>query len=142
MLAAAQVRAAVAALLLNAASVGGRVFAGRYHPVDESEMPCWVLRLEGELVDLQAFGYPALQTHTINLVATGYVRSTTALETALDELQAEALAALFATEPPHSLRCTETRREVNTDADASVGVVTLTLDATALTLINQPETIQ
>lgn len=142
MLAAAQVRTAVAARLALAASVSGRVFAGRYHPVDPSELPCWVLRLDGELVDAQALGYPSLQSHAITLQADGYVRSTADLEAAMDALQAEGLAALFGTEPPYSLRCSEVRREVNTDADASVGVVTLTLDATVLTLINQPETIQ
>jgi hypothetical protein len=142
MLAAAQVRTAVAARLGLAASVAGRVFAGRYHPVDPTELPCWVLRLDGETVDAQALGYPSLQAHAITLQADGYVRSAADLEAAMDALQAEALLALFGTEPPYSLRCTEVRREVNNDADASVGLVTLTLDATVLTLINQPETIQ
>lgn len=142
MLAAAQVRTAVATRLLAAASVAGRVFAGRYHPVDPAELPCWVLRLDGEQVDAQALGYPGLQAHAISLRAEGFVRSATDLESAMDALQAEALSALFSTEPPYSLRCSEVRREVNSDADASVGVVTLTLDATVLTLINQPETIQ
>ncbi|MFN7883624.1 MAG: hypothetical protein ACK5PF_11510 [bacterium] len=125
-----------------AASVAGRVFAGRYHPVDPAELPCWVLRLDGELVDAQALGYPSLQSHAITLQAKGYVRSTTDLEAAMDAMQAEALAALFGTEPPYSLRCSEVQRVVNVEADASVGFVTLTLDATVLTLINQPETIQ
>lgn len=142
MLAAAQVRTAVAARLANAASVAGRVFAGRYHPVDGSELPCWVLRLDGELIETQGMGFPALQNHSLTLEAAGYVRSTTDLEGAMDSLQAEALTVLFATQPPFNLRCTEVRREVNSDADASVGVVTLTLDATVLTLNNLPETIQ
>lgn len=143
MLAAAQVRTAVAARLGQAASVAGRVFAGRYHPVDQAELPCWVLRIEGELIDRQSMGFPAMQSHAITLQAEGYVRSTAALEAAMDDLQAEALTALFGgTAPPYELRCSEVRREVNNDADASVGVVTLTLDATVLTLINQPETIQ
>lgn len=142
MLAAAQVRTAVAARLANAASVAGRVFAGRYHPVDPTELPCWVLRLDGELIESQSLGYPGLQNHAITLQAEGFVRSATDLEAAMDALQAEALAALFGTEPPYGLRCSETRREVNNDADASVGVVTLTLDATVLTLNNLPEIIQ
>lgn len=142
MLAAAQVRNAVAARLATAASVAGRVFAGRHHPVDPSELPCWVLRLDGEAIDTQALGYPSLQSHAITLQADGYVRSTTDLEGAMDALQAEGLAAIFGTEPPYSLRCSQVQREVNADADASVGVVTLTLDATVLTLINAPETIQ
>lgn len=142
MLAAAQVRTAVAARLATAASVAGRVFAGRYHPVDPSELPCWVLRLDGELVETQSMGFPAMQSHAITLQADGYVRSAADLEGAMDALQAEALTAVFGTQPPFNLRCTEVRREVNTDADASVGVVTITLDATVLTLNNLPETIQ
>lgn len=143
MLAAAQVRTAVAARLATAASVGGRVFAGRYHPVDPSELPCWVLRIEGELIERQGMGYPTMQSHAITLQADGYVRSTAALEAAMDALQAEALTALFGgTAPPYELRCSEVRREVNNDADAAVGLVSLTLDATVLTLNNLPQVIQ
>lgn len=142
MLAAAQVRTAIALRLQAAPSTAGRVFEGRYHPVDPSELPCWVLRIEAESIDSQGFGYPQIQTHSITLQADGYVRSAAALEAAMDALQAEALAALFGAEPPYSLRCSATRRDVNSEADAAVGLVSLTLDATVLTLINQPETIQ
>lgn len=143
MLAAAQVRAQVSTRLLPCALTAGRVFEGRYHPVTEGEMPCWFVSVEQEDMQAEGITWPGVQTHRLQLLAEGFVASVDALETQLDTLQTQALEALFATQPPWQLRCAGVRRRV-ADAEgqaARIGVLTLYLEATFLTVEGQPQTL-
>ncbi|MCV2423405.1 hypothetical protein LNV47_22715 [Paucibacter sp. DJ4R-1] len=143
MLAAAQIRAHVAQLLQPCAFTGGRVFAGRYWPVTESEMPCWFVAIDQEDMARDGISYPGLQTHRLRLLVDGFVAEVDALEAALDTLQTEALEALFAAQPPFHLSCVGTRRRVaEAEGQAGrVGVLSLYLEATFLTVEGQPQTL-
>lgn len=143
MLAAAQVRAQVAQLLLAVPNTAGRVFAGRYWPVTESEMPCWFVAIDAEDIVREGISWPGVQTHRVRLLVDGFVAEVETLETALDTLQTQALEALFAAQPPFQLRCVGVRRRV-ADAegqDGRVGVLSLFLEATFLTVEGQPQTL-
>lgn len=141
MLAAATVRAAVAALLATVPGSGARVFQGRAHPLDEAELPCWSVSLGSEDIELEGLSWPALQNHRLSLTVEGHARSVDTLETTLDALQAAGLQALFGGgQPPHQLRCTASSRRAS-ETDAAIGSVTLELEARFLTVQNAPETI-
>ncbi len=143
MLAAAQIRAHVAQLLQSCAVTAGRVFAGRYWPVTESEMPCWFVALDQEDVQPDGLTWPGLQTHRLRLLVDGFVADTDALEASLDTLQTQALEALFAAPPPFQLRCVGVRRRV-ADAEGQsgrIGVLSLYLEATFLTVEGQPQNL-
>lgn len=142
-LAAAQVRQEVATRLAAVALSAGRVYAGRYYPVTESELPCWLVAIESEDLDPQAVSWPGMSQHQLRLRVDGIATGLDTLETTLDTLQTQALAALFATQPPWPLRCIGTRRTVNQGEgnDGATGQVTLFLDASFLTEEGAPETL-
>lgn len=142
MLAAAQVRADVASRLVPCALTGGRVFAGRYWPVTEGEMPCWFVAIDQEDIQAEGISWPAPQTHRLRLLAEGFIAETDTLETSLDALQTQGLQALFGVPTTYQLRCIGVRRRV-ADSEGQggrVGVLTLYLEATYLTVEGQPET--
>lgn len=143
MLAAAQVRQLVTQRLQGVALTLGRVFEGRHHPATEAELPCWFVSIDAEEISAEGITWPAMQQHSLRVMAEGFCASVDALETTLDTLQAQALAALHATQAPYALRCVGVRRRVNEGdtLDARVGSLTLFLDATFLTLEGQPETL-
>ena len=143
MLAAAQVRTEVATRLAAVALTAGRVFEGRYHPATEAELPCWFVALDAEDIDAQGITHAGLNEHRLRLRLDGYAASVDALETTLDTLQAQALAALHATQPPWPLRCVAVRRAAN-DAeglDGRTGQVSLFLEALYVTVDGAPETL-
>lgn len=144
MLAAAQVRQLVAQRLLGCALTSSRVFEGRYHPAAENELPCWFVSIEpGEDIEAEGIAWPRLLTHRLRIRADGFVASATALETQLDTLQQQGLAALFGTEPPFNLRCIGTRRKVDDDGQqaARLGALTLHLEAVFHGIEGQPENL-
>lgn len=141
MLAAAQIRTDVASRLSACALTAGRVFAGRYWPVTESEMPCWFVAIDQENIQADGLSWPSVQTHSLRLLAEGFAADADNLETTLDTLQSQGLQALFAALNTYQLRCIGTRRRV-ADAEGQsgrVGVLTLYLEATFLTLEGQPD---
>lgn len=143
MLAAAQVREHVALLLQSVALTAGAVHAGRYWPVTESEMPCWFVAIDQEDIEREGISFPAVQSHRLRLLADGFVADVDTLETSLDTLQTQALEALFAVQPPFQLQCIGVRRRV-ADAegqDGRIGVLSLFLEATFLTVEGQPQTL-
>jgi hypothetical protein len=144
MLAAAQVRQLVAQRLLAVALTAGRVFEGRYHPAAENELPCWFVSIEpGEDIETEGISWPGLMTHRLRIRADGFAASTLDLETQLDTLQLQGLQALFATQPPFSLRCVGTRRRADDDANggARLGALTLHLEAVFHGVEGEPETL-
>lgn len=143
MLAAAQVRHLIATRLQAVALSGGRVFEGRYHPAEPSEMPCWFVHLDAEDCTPQAITWPGMSEHRLRVEASAFLLQTDDLETQLDTLQAQGLAALFAAQPPWPLRCVGVRRTVHDaeSADARAGRLSLFLEATYLTTEDAPETL-
>lgn len=143
MLAAAQIRSDVATRLTACAITAGRVFAGRYWPVTESEMPCWFVAIDQEDIQADGFSWPSVQTHTLRLMAEGFASEVDSLETTLDTLQSQGLQALFISATTYQLRCIGSRRRV-ADAEGQagrVGVLTLYLEATFLTVEGQPDNL-
>lgn len=142
-LAAAQVRTEVAARLAAVALTAGRVFAGRYYPAAESELPCWFVSLEAEDLEPQVISWPGASQHRLRLRADGYAAGVDGLETLLDTLQAQGLAAVFATQPPWPLRCLGVQRDVSDGEgqDGRTGRVSLVFEAQFVTEEPAPETL-
>jgi len=141
MLASAQVRAAVATLLEGVALTSGAVHAGRYHPLAESELPAWLIFIEGDDIELQDMHWPPVEQHTLDLAAECKLRSVTDLEGQLDTAELQAMAALFASAPLYDLQVTSITRNPQRDGEAAVATLRLNLQATYFTPQGEPETI-
>lgn len=136
MLAAAQVVAAVAALLTPAAP--GRVYTSRAWPL--AQLPAWRVTAATETVEMLTIG-SGVQEHTLLIQASCYVRAVDQLDDVMHEHAAAALALLFADDPPYGLELKRIGREMQDGAEYAVGVITLDLQAYFDTAPGAPETI-
>lgn len=136
-LAAAQVVDALAARLVPLAASAGRVYSSRAWPL--TDLPAWRVTAEDEQVQ-QATLEPWNQ-HELSINASGFARAVADLDDALHALAAGALALLFAAPVPYDMRLTGISRQLATDAEAAVGLVTLRLRCTFFVDPAAPETI-
>jgi hypothetical protein len=139
-LAAAQVVDAVAARLVPVVLSGGRVYTSRLWPLTEAEIPAWRVTAEDEEVETTTV-HAGVQQHILTVEAKGYRRATSDLDDALHALAAAGLTALFAGTPPHFLALTAIERDMTTEGEAAMGVITLRMQTRFFTQPSAPETI-
>lgn len=138
-LASAQVIDAVAARLLPLPATAGRVYTSRAWPLALSALPAWRITAEDEAVE--TFMLDGTNQHALAIAARAFTTATDDLDDALHSLAAAALTLLFAGTPPFDLRLKGIARELATEGEAVVGVITLRLQATFYVSPQTPETI-
>jgi len=138
-LAAAQVIDAVAALLAPLPASAGRVYTSRAWPLTLAGLPAWRVTAEEESV--VPFMLSGENEHTLAISARAFAAAVDDLDDVLHTLAAGGLALIFAGTPPHALRLSGIRRELATEGEAMVGVITLRLQATFYVHPQNPETI-
>jgi hypothetical protein len=153
MLAAGQVVAAIAALIIGtgpgyATAADARVYTSRTWPLSEGELPAWRVFAAGEDIISHGLNFPARHTHELTVECNGYALANTGLDAALNSLASEALTALFVSKASTALsplNCavvlTRIERDLETEGQAAVGRVTLSLRVRFNTYSNAPETI-
>lgn len=150
MLASAQVRARVQALLLGQTDAGARVLVGRSWPLAEVDLPAIKLAITGEAVEAVDMHYPVLQEHSLDLEVRAFVRDLDDAETAMDGIAAQVLAALFGTEDAAMLEplpnCVMELRGIDravrdAEGEAATGAVAVRLAITFQTVSNNPSTL-
>lgn len=139
-LAAAQVIDAIAARLVPLSATGGRVYTSRAWPLAEADLPAWRVTAEDEAVEPAAVPEP-INAHTLDIAARAFARAASNLDDALHALAAGGLALLFAPTVPYGLELVGLQRQLSTEGEASVGVITLRLRATYWVNPAAPETI-
>ncbi len=147
-LASAQAVDAVAALVRNASGMSARVHTGRTWPLEESELPAWRVLAGAESIEAATIGFPAAQTHELDVEAQGYVRAVADLDDAMHALAENALKELFKTASTASLaplncavQLAAIRRDLVTEGEAALGRITLFLRVRFVTQSNSPQTI-
>lgn len=138
-LAAAQVVDAVVALLVPVGLSGGRVYPSRAWPLPEGNLPAWKVFGGDEAIDFATIS--DIEEHRLLIDAHGFVSVTADPDDAMNNLAAAGLTALFAGTPPHNLKCNGITRQVTTEGEAKVGVITLRLETTFFTRQSAPEII-
>jgi hypothetical protein len=138
-LAAAQVTDALAARLVPMAATGGRVYTSRAWPLDEASLPAWRVTAADEQCDRESLD--GLHRHSLDVEAVAYTRVTANLDDELHALAASGLALLFAPVAPYGLALAGIGRAITQQGEATVGAITLRLQATYYTNPAAPETI-
>lgn len=150
MLASAQVRARVQALLLGQTAAGTRVLVGRSWPLAEAELPAIKLAITGEAVEAADMHWPALQEHSLALEVRAFVRDVDDAETAMDDITEQVLSVLFGNEADASLdplpNCLMElsgidRAVRDAEGEAATGAVAVRLAITFQTVSNNPSTL-
>jgi hypothetical protein len=148
MLASAQAVDRIAALIDAIPAYGDKVFTSRAYPLTEAGLPAWKVYAEDEEVEPTGPNFPALQMHTLEVVADGYAKATADLDDAIHAMGASALTALFASKDTSrlsplncSMSLTRIERELSPDGQASLGRISIRLRVKFHTMSNAPETI-
>lgn len=127
MLADAQVIDAIAQRMRGQPLAGSRVYTSRVWPLTEAELPAW--RVIGGSTEVTTAILTGANEHLLSINAEGSVRAVADLDDRMHDLAEEALAALWATVPPYGLELVGIERDMATEAEASVGRITLRLQA-------------
>lgn len=138
-LAAATVVDALASRLAPMPATGGRVYTSRAWPLAEADLPAWRVTAEDEQVTPESLD--GVNTHSLVVSARAYARAAADLDDTLHALAASGLAILFAGTPPYSLQLDSIERQLATEGEAAVGVITLNTRATYFVAPSAPETI-
>lgn len=140
-LAAAQVVDALAARVAAQAGLGtGGVKTSRAWPWSEAELPACRVFAGDEEVSSAALGGDINQ-HLLALEVQYTVRAVADLDDAMHALAAAGQALLFAPTVPYGLQLTGIQREMASEGEASVGRITLLLQAIFHVAPSAPETI-
>lgn len=138
-LAAAQVIDALAARLVPLAATGGRVYTSRLWPLAEADLPAWRVTAADEVAEQSSL--EGINVHRLDIDAAATVRAVADVDDALHALAAGGLPLLFAAPAPYGLQLLGIGREITTEGEASVGRITLRLQALFYVNPAQPETI-
>lgn len=154
-LASAQVVDAVAARITGLALSGNRIYTSRAWPIDEKTLrtvgPAGRVFAVDEDITPQTIHAPTRQQHALQIELEGLVREVENVDDEMHALAAQWLTALFSTTPPADalaalgakVLLTQRRieREMQSDGQASIGRVLITLRAEFHTRSNAPDTI-
>lgn len=135
-LAAAQVIDALAARVATLAPAGG-VHTSRTWPLQV--LPAWRVTAEDEPVTEAMMS--GTNEHALVVAVRGTARAVADLDDVLHAMASEVQSALFAPPAPYQLQLTGLRRQLATEGEASVGVITVFLRATFYVDPADPETI-
>ena len=138
-LAAATVVDAIAGLLVPMAATGGRVYTSRTWPLDEASLPAWRVTAEDEQVTRA--DVDGINQHDLTVSARAYAMATADLDDTLHALAASGMALMFAGIPPYMLQLQNIERQLATEGEAAVGVITLNVSAMYFVAPATPETI-
>ena len=137
-----QVRAAVAEALKSIPVTGGRVFQARAWPLEEEDMPCWLVHIDGERVETKQTGRQALQTRSVDVSVVALAKHSEAVENELDDLTAAAEETLFASPALSDLTrgfvLTGTENALNADGSIVIGQARLAFTATLPAVEGRP----
>lgn len=138
-LAAAQVVDALAARLVPMAATAGRVYTSRTYPLTEADLPAWRVTAGDESCERSSMD--GINLHNLEVLAACSARATANLDDTLHALASSGLQLLFAGPVPYALQLDGIERDLSTDAEAAVGVITLRLRALFYAAPAAPDTI-
>jgi hypothetical protein len=150
-LAAAQVVDAVAARITGLPTAGLNIFTSRAWPIADTQLPAGrVLAVDEDIAPITVHS-PSIQRHALQIELHGAVRQVENVDDEMHDLAAEWLSALFDTTPPadalntigSKILLTQRRieRMPQTEGQAALGLIVITLRAEFKTLASDPHTI-
>jgi hypothetical protein len=140
-----QIREAVATAVTGLTTTGSRVFQSRVYPLEVTDLPCLLVRTEGDASEVQSIHAPSPLMRTLSLQIIATARATADLDDTLDEIcrQVEvalampcaAIAALSET-----IALESTTIELQAGAEQPTGSATLQYSIVYFAAENAPDT--
>jgi hypothetical protein len=89
-----QIREAVATAVTGLTTTGTRVFQSRVYPLEAADLPCLLVRTEGDTSEVQSIHAPSPLMRTLSVRIIAIARATSDLDDTLDEICRQVEVAL------------------------------------------------
>lgn len=135
-----QLREAIAVVVTNLATTGARVFQSRAYPLQETDLPCLLVKTESERIDYQTIHASTLQERDITVTIEAVARATSNLDDTLDKICKEVEIAINAASTiSKDIRLIGTNLDTSVIGNQPVGLATMIYKMKVYTLSNAPD---
>lgn len=135
-----QLREAIALVVTNLTTTGVRVFQSRAYPLQETDLPCLLVKTESERIDYQTIHASTLQERDITVTIEAVARATSNLDDTLDKICKEVEIAINAASTiSKDIRLIGTNLDTSVIGNQPVGLATMIYKMKVYTLSNAPD---
>ena len=135
-----QLREAIAVVVTNLTTTGARVFQSRAYPLQETDLPCLLIKTESERIDYQTIHASTLQERDITVTIEAVARATSNLDDTLDKICKEVEIAINAASTiSKDIRLIGTNLDTSVIGNQPVGLATMIYKMKVYTLSNAPD---
>lgn len=135
-----QLREAIALVVTNLTTTGARVFQSRAYPLQETDLPCLLVKTESERIDYQTIHASTLQERDITVTIEAVARATSNLDDTLDKICKEVEIAINAASTiSKDIRLIGTNLDTSVIGNQPVGLATMIYKMKVYTLSNAPD---
>lgn len=135
-----QLREAIAVVVTNLTTTGARVFQSRAYPLQETDLPCLLIKTESERIDYQTIHASTLQERDITVTIEAVARATSNLDDTLDKICKEVEIAINAASTiAKDIRLIGTNLDTSVIGNQPVGLATMIYKMKVYTLSNAPD---
>ena len=135
-----QLREAIAVVGTNLTTTGARVFQSRAYPLQETDLPCLLVKTESERIDYQTIHASTLQERDITVTIEAAARATSNLDDTLDKICKEVEIAINAASTiSKDIRLIGTNLDTSVIGNQPVGLATMIYKMKVYTLSNAPD---
>lgn len=135
-----QLREAIAVVVTNLTTTGARVFQSRAYPLQETDLPCLLIKTESERIDYQTIHASTLQERDITVTIEAVARATSNLDDTLDKICKEVEIAINAASTiAKDIRLIGTNLDTSVVGNQPVGLATMIYKMKVYTLSNAPD---
>lgn len=135
-----QLREAIAVVVTNLTTTGVRVFQSRAYPLQETDLPCLLVKTESERIDYQTIHASTLQERDITVTIEAVARATSNLDDTLDKICKEVEIAINAASTiSKDIRLIGTNLDTSVIGNQPVGLATMIYKMKVYTLSNAPD---
>lgn len=135
-----QLREAIALVVTNLTTTGARVFQSRAYPLQETDLPCLLVKTESERIDYQTIHASTLQERDITVTIEAVARATSNLDDTLDKICKEVEMAINAASTiAKDIRLIGTNLDTSVIGNQPVGLATMIYKMKVYTLSNAPD---
>lgn len=135
-----QLREAIAVVVTNLTTTGAKVYQSRAYPLQETDLPCLLVKTESERIDYQTIHASTLQERDITVTIEAVARATSNLDDTLDKICKEVEIAINAASTiSKDIRLIGTNLDTSVIGNQPVGLATMIYKMKVYTLSNAPD---
>lgn len=136
-----QLRDSITSVVTGLTTTGTKVFKSRAYPLQESDLPCLVIKTEAERIDYLTINPPAQQEREVTVTIEATARATSSLDDTLDKICKEVEIAIdSASTIARDVQLAGTNLDTSVVGSQPVGMATMIYRMKVYTAADAPDT--